>query len=338
MKESRIKKIALTCNIRSSDAPEEFQEWDEPETVEAIAQSIRLLGFDVCIINCNGKDAEEQLRQFKPDLAFNIAEGLHGESRESEIPLLLEKLEIPYTGSGPQTLISCLNKAKTKEILRSRGVPTPSWFCSESPLSGLPPALTYPLMVKPLFEGSSKGIKNNSLVYNDRELLERTTEVVNTYHQPYIVEEFLTGREFTAAMIGNGDSLEILPVVEINFEELPKDATPIYSYEAKWIWDTVEKPLHIFTCPAKTDSALQKEILDTVKNAFIATGCRDWARIDLRQDRNGKINIIEINPLPGIIPDPDANSCFPKAARAAGLKYGDIVKKVLDAAFKRLGV
>lgn len=338
MKESRIKKIALTCNIRTAEAPEEYQEWDEPQTVEAIAQSIRDLGFEVRIINCNGQDAEDQMSRFKPDLAFNIAEGLHGETRESEIPLLLEKLGIPYTGSAPDTLMNCLNKAKTKEILKNKGVPTPPWFCSDSPLSNLPSSLSYPLMVKPLFEGSSKGIKNNSLVYNDQELLARTTEVVNTYRQPYIVEEFLTGREFTAAMIGNGDTLEILPVVEINFEELPKDAKPIYSYEAKWIWDTVEKPLHIFTCPAKTEDQLKKEILSTVKKAFIATGCRDWARIDLRQDKKGRINIIEINPLPGIIPDPDANSCFPKAARAAGLQYGDIVKKVLDAAFARLGV
>ncbi len=338
MKEVRIKKIALTCNIRSADAPEEYQEWDEPQTVEAIAQSIRSLGFEVLIVNCNGRESEEQLVRFMPDLAFNIAEGLHGEARESEIPLLLEKLGIPYTGSGPDTLKNCLNKARTKEILKDKGVPTPPWFCSDSPLSKLPPSLSYPLMVKPLFEGSSKGIKNNSLVYNDRELLAQTTEVVNTYRQPYIVEEFLTGREFTAAMIGNGEDLEILPVVEINFEELPKDAKPIYSYEAKWIWDTVEKPLHIFTCPAKTDALLQKEILSTVKNAFMATGCRDWARIDLRQDKKGRINIIEINPLPGIIPDPDANSCFPKAARAAGLKYGDIVRKVLDAAFARLDV
>lgn len=331
------KHIVLTCNIRTADAPEEFQEWDEPETVDAIAESIRLLGHEVSVFDCSGtaKEIEDGIRKMNPDFAFNIAEGRTGENRESMVPQILEKLKIPYTGSGPETLKNCLNKAKTKEILRDASVPTPYWYYSTEPLKRLPKELSFPVMVKPLFEGSSKGIKNSSLVFNEESLLKQTEEVVARFKQPYIVEDFLTGREFTVAMIGNGDGLEVLPIVEINFDTLPPNSNPIYSYEAKWVWDTVDQPLHIFTCPAKLNKTLKDEVEKVVKDAFKATGCRDWARIDLRQDKNGKVNIIEINPLPGIIPDPNANSCFPKAARAAGYQYEDIVRKVLEAAMKR---
>ncbi len=140
------------------------------------------------------------------------------------------------------------------------------------------------------------------------------------------------------AILGNGNDTEVLPIVEIQFQELPSHINPIYSFEAKWIWDTVEKPLEIFACPAKISLSLRKKIEQVCRAAFASLRVRDWCRIDVRLDEEGRPQILELNPLPGILPDPDANSCFPKAARTAGLSYEALVNRVLDIACRRAGL
>ena len=159
--------------------------------------------------------------------------------------------------------------------------------------------------------------------------------ILNEYNQPALVEEFLPGREFTAAIIGNNTDAEVLPIVEISYQDFPQDFIPIYSYEAKWILDTREKPLNIFSCRLKLNSSLENKIKETALNTYKVLRCRDWSRIDLRLDKNNIPNIIEVNPLPGILPNPEDNSCFPKAARTNGLNYNEMINKVLYAAAKR---
>ncbi len=160
--------------------------------------------------------------------------------------------------------------------------------------------------------------------------------MLDTYRQPALIEEFLPGREFTVALLGNGADLQVLPIVEINLASLPAGVNPIYSYEAKWIWDTEENPLSIFTCPAPLEPLLQRQIEELCKRTFQVLGCRDWCRIDVRLDAGGRPHIIELNPLPGILPRPEQNSCFPKAARAAGLTYEEMILHVVDTAATRL--
>jgi D-alanine-D-alanine ligase len=281
------------------------------------------------------EEAFEKFRAAEPEIVFNVAEGASGISREAQIPAMLEMLQIPYTGSDPLTLATCLDKSRTKEILSYHCIPTSKFLLVESIGDLRNFSLRFPVIIKPVAEGSSKGIFNSSFISRADELAERISANLNSYDQPILVEEFLPGREFTVALIGNGDETEVLPVIEINFGELPNDLVPIYSYEAKWIADTREKPLNIFTCPAKIDDGLRNKIAQAALKAFKALRCRDWSRIDIRLDRNGEPNIIEINPLPGILPDPLDNSCFPKAARAAGLNYGEMLNKVLLIAAKR---
>jgi D-alanine-D-alanine ligase len=194
------------------------------------------------------------------------------------------------------------------------------------------------LIVKPLAEGSSKGIGNRALVGTSSKLQEQVRTVLAKYHQPALVEKYLPGREFTVALWGNGAGLKVLPIVEIQFDQLPSNINPIYSFEAKWVWDTVEKPLEIFACPAKLSSQLRKRIEGVCKAAYRALRCLDWCRIDIRLDDAGEPNVLELNPLPGILPNPDANSCFPKAARSAGLSYDDLVNRVLEIACQRVGL
>lgn len=313
-----------------------YAEWDDIHTVKAVEQALASR-HQVTLVeaNLNAFEAFRRLRG-QVDLVFNIAEGLNGASREGQIPALLDMLEIPYTGSDPLTLGMCLDKRRTKEILRYNGIPTPRFWTVFDSVS-VPSRLRYPLMVKPAFEGSSKGVTNRSLVQNRSELLQQIDWVLATYRQPVLIEEFLPGREFTVALLGNDAQLQTLPIVEINFDTLPPGVKPIYSFEAKWLWDQEENPLQIFTCPAHIDPPLQQAIIDICKRAFRALSCRDWCRIDVRLDALGQPQIIELNPLPGILPRPEQNSCFPKAARAAGMSYSEMILAVVEAAQLRLG-
>jgi D-alanine-D-alanine ligase len=312
-----------------------YAEWDDEETIEAVRSA---LASKHEVIPVEGdEEAFEKFRKHRPEIVFNMAEGMNGSSREAQIPAMLEMLRIPYTGSDPLTLAVCLDKAMAKVVLQYYGIPTPPFRAVHEVKRGkdFP---SFPLIVKPLREGSSKGIMNSSLVRNSKQLKDEINRVLTEYEQPALVEKFLPGREFTVALLGNGHEAQVLPIVEIQFEELPGSINPIYSYEAKWIWDTVEKPLEIFSCPAKVSASLKKKIQSVCRDAFAVLGVRDWCRIDVRLDESGEPNILELNPLPGILPNPDANSCFPKAARTAGMTYDGLINRVLEIACQRVGL
>ncbi|MBC7186549.1 MAG: ATP-grasp domain-containing protein, partial [Calditrichaeota bacterium] len=261
-----------------------------------------------------------------------------GDFRESYVPMLCEQLGIPYTGSGPLTLAICLNKARAKEILSYYGIPTPRFKVAqvgeEVELSGL----RFPVIVKPVSEGSSKGVFNDSVADTPAQARERVAKCWATYEQPVLVEEFLTGREFTVAVWGNGDNLEVLPIVEIVYDQLPAGARPLYSYEAKWVWDRPEQPLRIFECPAPLAAQERAELEQLVRRAYRVLHIRDWCRIDVRADAAGRPHVLELNPLPGILPNPEDNSCFPKAARTAGYSYQQMVNHVVEIAAARYGM
>ncbi|CAG1066342.1 D-alanine-D-alanine ligase [uncultured bacterium] len=336
-------KVALTYNLKkeigeAEGLPEDFYaECDDPETVEAVRDALKERHGEVVMIEAD-EDAFEKFRRERPDIVFNMAEGVWGDSRESQIPSILEMLRIPYTGSNPLTLAMCLNKARAKEILSYYGIPTARFIVASEPSMEIEKYLSFPMIVKPMLEGSSKGIKNDSIVRDVPALRRKVAAIIEEYSQPALVEEYLEGREFTVALMGNGATLTALPIVEINYSALPAGVNPIYSYEAKWILDTPEAPLDIFACPADLNGRLKSAIEAVSKDAFSALDVRDWCRIDVRLDSGGTPHIIELNPLPGILKDPKCNSCFPKAARAAGMTFGGMVNGVLDAARLRYGI
>jgi D-alanine-D-alanine ligase len=320
----------------SLSADDMYAEWDEIETIKAIHSALSEI-HQVTLIEAD-RQVFQKLLTSKPDIVFNVAEGLYGVSREAQIPSLLEMLNIPYTGSDPLTLATCLDKARTKEILTYHGVKNPH-FNVISCISGFAGAgVEFPSIVKPLHEGSSKGIYNSSVVHNWDELFREVKSVIEKYRQPALVEKYLPGREFTVALLGNGDDVRMLPIVEIKFDSLPDGVNPIYSYEAKWIWDRAEAPLNMFECPAKIPLSLQEEIESMCVKVFQILRCRDWCRIDIRLDDAGVPHVLEVNPLPGILPQPEQNSCFPKAARAAGISYNRLIQTVLHLAAQRYGL
>ena len=269
------------------------------------------------------RGALARLRRARADICFNMSECSGGPSREGHIPSVLELLSIPYTGSDPRVLHVCLHKRVARDVMAARGVPVPRKD-------------RLPAVVKPAHEGSSMGIRDSSLVRTRASMRREVRRIERDLDQPAVVEEFLPGREFTVAMLGNPPRL--FPPVEIMLDALPAGANPIYSYEAKWVWDVRERPLRIFECPARIDAKLRKRIEAACRSAWKAMELRDWARIDVRLDRRGVPRIIEVNPLPGVLPNPSDNSCFPKAARAAGMEFDEIILGVLHAAAKRCGL
>ena len=248
---------------------------------------------------------------------------------------MLEMLQIPYLGSDPLTLGICLDKSRAKEILTYHKIPNAKFLVADKIKDITKVNFGFPLIVKPISEGSSKGIFSSSLVKNTKELEDEVNRIVSSYNQPALIEEFLPGREFTVAVLGNGNDAQVLPIIEIRYDDFPKDVLPLYSYEAKWILDTKENKFDVFECPAKLDKNLEQQIKDTVLRTYNILKCRDWSRIDVRLDKNNVPNIIEINPLPGIMPDPNENSSFPKAARAAGMDFNQLIQSALYSAAKR---
>jgi D-alanine-D-alanine ligase len=324
----------LELSVAELIARDEFAEWDSPTTIAAVESALSHLG-KVVRLEAND-DFPERLRQTRPDIVFNIAEGFYGVNREAHVPAICEFFGIPYSGSDPFTLSLCLDKSRTKETLSYHGIPTPRFAVVER-LADLEKVkgLSLPLFVKPLHEGSSKGITDSNLCWDRPHLLRQTEFLLENYGQPVLVEEYLPGKEFTCAVLGNGTEATVLPVVGMNFETLPAGALPIYSFDAKFVWDRPEKPLDIFQCPARITRELQASIERVTLDAFRVLGCRDWARIDVRLDAAGVPNVLEVNPLPGILPDPADNSCLPKAARAAGINYDELIQRCLKYAAER---
>jgi D-alanine-D-alanine ligase len=312
-----------------------YAEWDDEITVAAIETALAEAG-EVTRLDATD-DFPIRLREARPDIVFNVAEGLWGPSREAHVPSFCEFWGVPYTGSDPLTLATCLDKARAKEVLAYHGIPTAAFAVAPAGerLDGIPPL---PVVVKPVHEGSSKGITQASLCRTRAEVGRAADLVWRRYRQSALVEQWLPGREFTCAILGNGPGARLLPVVEVDFDALPRGAAPLYSYEAKWLWDTPADPLAIFQCPARLARSLARQIEQTVLAAYRVLRCRDWARIDVRCDARGVPHILEVNPLPGVLPDPAMNSCFPKAARAAGLDYGSMIRVVLRAGAARHGI
>lgn len=320
-------------------ASDEFAEWDSPDTIDAVADALGALGT-VVRLEAN-EEFPARLRAERPDIVFNIAEGLRGVNRESHVPAICEFFGVPYSASDPFTLSLCLDKARTKEVLAYHRVPTAP-FLLVSALTAVAReslrALQLPLFVKPVHEGSSKGITEKNFCRTLRELEEQVAFLLERYQQPVLVEEYLPGAEFTCAVLGNGPSAQVLPLVGMNFGSLPDGALPVYGFEAKWLWDTRDRPLQIFECPADVSDDLRARITGVALDAYRVLGCRDWSRVDVRLDAHGTPNVVEVNPLPGILPDPEDNSCFPKAARAAGLSYDELIQSCLRLAADRQGV
>ena len=328
-------KVALTYNLKEKDAskpPDYFSEFDSEETVNAITNALREKGHMVYGVNVGKEDIFSYFRKNRVDLVFNIAEGKSSKFRESEIPAVLDYLNIPYTGSNTFSLALALHKALTKKILMAENIPTPSFQVFVKGSEQLNPKLKFPLIVKPNREGSAKGINASNVVTNKSDLFNRIKEIQSLYKQEILVEEFIEGRELTVGILDNGKTT-ILPILEIDFSNCIKSGEYFYSWRMKEFQGSSDLGLTpTFHCPAKLDNETEKRIKEVALKTHNAIGCFDISRTDIRLSKDNVPYVLEINPLPGLDPN-DSN--FPMMAYASGMKYEDLIEGILKSALER---
>lgn len=336
--------IGFTYNVRhvkpDSNNPQYIKEaeFDEPSTIQGITIALQSLGHKVFQVEADEnaylkfKDLKNQI-----DLVFNIAEGIYGADREAQIPAMLEMLQIPYTGPKPLGYAVGLNKSVAKEILSYYRIPTAKWVTIYKMADFEEKQIDFfPALAKPLREGSSKGIKAKNLVNNLADLKNITRELLVEFKQPVIIEEYLPGREFTVGVLG--DPPIVLPIIELTFPELPPALPRFDHFEAKWIYEDLMTGNDPFDCPAKIDGGLKKKIENLCLLAFDELEMADWARFDIRLDKNNEPSFIEVNCPPGIIPDPKNNSRFPRMAKEAGMTYEQMIEEILKSACGRYNI
>jgi D-alanine-D-alanine ligase len=303
---------------------EDLAEFDSEETIDAIEGTIRSLGHEPRRIGNIFSLTAQLLEGKRWDLVFNICEGMHGRSREAQVPALLEAYGVPYTFSDPLVCAVTLDKAIAKRLVSEAGLATPPHAVIRTAADLASVKLTYPLFAKPIAEGTGKGIDRNSRIQSPAELKAVCLELLAKYQQPVIVEEFLPGREFTVAIIGNGQASRVIGTMEILIPSCDKGA--IYSFEAKEKCETLcEYVHHAPGTVAKDTEALALECHKTLQ-------CRDVSRVDVRCDRNGKPCFLEVNPLPGLHP---THSDLPMIATAQGMSYSKLMNEILTNALAR---
>ncbi|MFY3745916.1 D-alanine--D-alanine ligase family protein [Anaeromyxobacter sp. Red801] len=323
-------KVGFSFNVKRvtpdpGGEQDEEAEYDSPKTLQAIREAIASWGHEVVDLEAT-QDLPLQLASTPVDVVFNIAEGFKGRSRESQVPSLLELLDIPYTGSDPAALSVSLDKALAKRMVRTHGILTPDYLVLNTGNERLPRELTFPLIVKPVAEGTSKGVTRKSVVRDELELREVARELIAKYRQPALAEGYVSGREFTVGLLGERRP-RVLPPMEIVFLDA-QDPTPIYSFEMKQDWNERIR----YEVPAKLSPRELERLEKAARECFTALGCRDVARLDFRMDAEGRIHFIECNPLPGLAP---GWSDLVLIAQAAGMDYRGLIGEILSFAIRR---
>ena len=338
--------VGFTYNVKKNKPSKDLKkqsdlEFDSPSVINGITKALKDLGHNVFKIEAD-QNAYIKLKKLKNkiDIVFNIAEGLSGDARESQIPMFCEVLQIPYTHSSPSTHAITLDKQFTKWILQGAKVArVPMSQTLSDKNYKIDKALKFPLMVKPNKEGSSKGILDKNVVRDAKNLKRAISEVSENFTKEIIVEEYIEGREFTVAVLGNGDKARVLPIVEQKFDFLPKGMNRIASFELKWLYEDKLKNLHdAYDCPAILDKKIKIEIENTAKEVCKVLDVRDASRMDFRLTNKNELYFLEINTLPGINPDESIISYFPLAARTADLSFKEMIGEILKSARMRYNI
>lgn len=340
-------RVAFTYNVRHTDIgldpdAQAEAEFDEPETIATIHAAVEANGH-TCVDVEADEDAYETLRTLRPsiDLVLNIAEGRRGESREAQLPAMLEMLGIPFTHSGSLAHAISLNKALTKQVWRAQGLPTPRFVGVGTSFAPLDlDGITFPVVVKPNAEGSSKGVFDASLVDEPSGVAERIREIRDVIGGDVLIEEYVGGREFTVTVMGNAGidgGVYTLPIMELDYSRFPDDLRHIASYEAKWFFEVTDAGMDAWVCPADVTPALADRLSSLACRAYLSLSCRDVARVDIRLDDRGEPQLIEINTMPGMSYHPPVMSYFPRAATAAGWTYEQTIQRLLEHASRRIG-
>ncbi|MGZ6347808.1 MAG: D-alanine--D-alanine ligase family protein [Anaerolineales bacterium] len=348
----RYWRVAVLANLKDEKTslppgvpPDAYADFDHIETIDHIRNAIESDGHESTFIIADEK-LPFALSSYKPDICFNIAEGLGGDAREAQVPALLEMLRIPYTGSRILTNGISLDKTLTKRIWRDRRLPVAPFQEFIVGDEALRPDLAFPLFVKPAREGTGMGVDLKAIVKNEKELRERVKWVVDNYNQPALVETFLPGREFTVGVMGRPDvkmysrhpewyekdGFHRFPVLELDSS---RSVTPqVYSQAAK-SKSVGEEGAPGYFCPANLEPEMTKKLQYLAWRAHILLNALDISRTDIRLDAEGNPRLLEINTLPGLTPD-YSDLCL--QAKAEGITYNDLILEILYMGASRWGM
>jgi D-alanine-D-alanine ligase len=352
---SRMKRswrVAVLANIKDESQtkpegvpPDAFADFDHIETVQSIQKAIETDGHETTFLLAD-ENLPYALKEYQPDICFNIAEGLGGDAREAQVPALLEMLRIPYTGSRVLTNGIALDKTLTKRIWRDRGLPVAPFQEFIYGDERLRAEMKFPLFVKPAREGTGMGVDMKARIETEADLYERIHYIIDSYKQPALVEAYLPGREFTVGQLGRRDAklhsrhpewyekdgFHRLPILELKTE---KSATPgIYSHAAK-AQQLGEAGAPEYICPADVEPDLAKKLHRLALRGHHLIFATDVSRVDFRMDAEGNPRLIEINPLPGLTPG-YSDLCLQAAAE--DISYEDLILEILYLAAGRWGL
>ena len=325
-------RVGITYNVKSEfvlkpgDPPDLNAELDHEDTITHIEAALREAGHEPVRIG-NARRLLEQLDRLDVDIVFNIAEGTEGRNRESQVPILLEMLRIPFVGADGLTLGLTLDKVLTKKVLIAEGIPTPRYLEVSDPEKLWKADLRYPLIVKLRCEGSSKGLSERSLVNTPAELREQVRWLTETYkHASIFIEEFIEGNEFTVAIIGH-ESPEAYPVCQIALDGETNLGRKFFH------WAYLRSGAD-YICPAPIAEPLARQMQELALRTYQAVDCRDFGRVDFRVDRHGRPSVLEINPLPSLSTE---DVCL-FVAKSRGMTHHQIITRILETALVRHGL
>lgn len=327
-------KIALLSNIFEEDIQDEYKEArnEVKEIIRKTQTALEFFGHEVTFYDVNER-AFEKLRRAKPDAAFNICEEFNSSGLfEPHVAAMLELLGIPYTGSGPLALATCLNKVMVKAILMHHEIPTAKYQVFTSRYKKLDEELRFPLIVKPASTDASIGIEDGAVAANEEELRSRINYVLKSFNQPALVEEFVGGKEFTVSIMGNGKDAAALPICEIAFKKTEGASQySICGYASKWKEDVTT---YNSFCPAPIPKYLENKLKKIALDTHRVLGVRDYSRVDIRLDEKNNPYVLEMNPNPGI----SADSFLPYSAELLNIDYNEMINIILNCALERQGI
>lgn len=305
------------------------------EEREHVQEALSKNGYKTSLFNMNSdiKRLIAFIEDKEPDLIFNLCESVGDEStHEMFVAGIYELMGVPYTGAGAFALGMCQNKVRTKQVLSFHKIRVPKFALYKNVGEIIEDEfeLRFPVIVKPSMEDASVGIDNGSVVDNFAALRKRVRFIFQNFDQPALVDEYIEGRELNVAVIGNRRPA-VLPISEIDFSGLPAELPKIVTYAAKWMEGTDEYKGTVGVCPAQLSSDIERQAKDIALRAYRIMGCRDYARVDMRLDKNNNLYVIEVNPNPDISDD----AGFARSARAYGYSFDEIINKIVEYALER---
>lgn len=329
-------RIGVLCNIYSRDSSKNIMEREAEEDITTSARQIKLAfeekGHYVELFNMNHLlSTINHLARGEVDIIFNACERINDSSLlKPHASALLDILNIPYTGSNPIARANSIDKIITKKILKFHGIPTPAFDYVFNIQDGISSELKYPLIVKPANTDDSIGITQKSVVTTKRQLNTQIRQIITTFKRPVLVEEFIEGSELDIGLIGNRGNIKVLPIERTLFDKLPKGKWGIYSYEDKW----GEQDIHKYFTVESPGKLLRKQMQlasEIAIDVFNALGCHDYARVEMRMDKDGNMYVIELNAHPTL----EEDSYFGRVGKKLGLSFGDLLQQIIEAAAER---